>query len=102
MNDIVKRLRIKANVISMGEKIAWGSDTDLMNEAADIIEALEIAIKKVSDYKLRLETQIQRMKNCQNCHNRYLGNQIDGYSCKKGYLLKLCADWQLKQSGDEG
>jgi len=34
MNDLVKRLEIKAGMIEMGERIAWGSDTALMREAA--------------------------------------------------------------------
>lgn len=37
-NDLVKRLRIKADMIQMGEKIAWGSDSEIMREAADYIE----------------------------------------------------------------
>lgn len=41
MNDIVNRLRIKADVIHMGERIAWGSDTSIMHEAATYIENLE-------------------------------------------------------------
>jgi hypothetical protein len=40
-DDLVKRLTIKAGVMEMGEKIAWGSDTSLMREAADRIEELE-------------------------------------------------------------
>lgn len=39
-DDIVKRLRIKAGVMEMGEQIAWGSDTALMREAEHVIEAL--------------------------------------------------------------
>lgn len=35
--DIVQRLEIKADCIQMGEKIAWGSDSAIMREAADII-----------------------------------------------------------------
>lgn len=38
--DIINRLRIKAGMIQMGELIAWGSDSDLMYEAADMIEQL--------------------------------------------------------------
>lgn len=38
--DIIKRLRIKAGMIQMGERIAWSSDSDLMYEAADVIEQL--------------------------------------------------------------
>lgn len=40
MSDLPKRLRIKASMIALGERIAWGSDTALMEEAADVIEAL--------------------------------------------------------------
>lgn len=38
MDDLVNRLTIKASVMEMGEKIAWGSDTSLMREAANRIE----------------------------------------------------------------
>jgi hypothetical protein len=41
-DDIVKRLEIKANVMEMGEKIAWGSDTALMREAAEEIKKLRL------------------------------------------------------------
>lgn len=40
MSDLPKRLRIKAGMIKFGERIAWGSDTAIMEEAADVIEAL--------------------------------------------------------------
>ena len=38
--DLIKRLRIKAGMIQMGERIEWGSDSGLMYEAADVIEQL--------------------------------------------------------------
>lgn len=41
MSDLPKQLRIKAGMIHMGERIAWGSDTTLMEEAADLIEQLQ-------------------------------------------------------------
>jgi len=44
MDDIVKRLDIKAGVMEMGERIAWGSDTALMREAARCIVALEVEV----------------------------------------------------------
>ncbi len=50
--DLVKQLRIKADMISMGEKIMWGDDTRLMYQAADTLTTLtqhhqdEIAILK--------------------------------------------------------
>jgi hypothetical protein len=34
-----QRLRTKAAMMCMGEKIAWGSETALMAEAADALEA---------------------------------------------------------------
>ena len=37
MSDLAKRLRIKAGMIEMGERIAWGSDSALMREAADAL-----------------------------------------------------------------
>lgn len=46
--DIVNRLRIKAGIMEMGERIAWGSDTALMREAADRIEALEDVVQAVA------------------------------------------------------
>jgi hypothetical protein len=32
---------MKADIMSMGEKILWASDTELMYEAADVITALK-------------------------------------------------------------
>lgn len=37
-SDLANRLRIKAGMITMGEKIAWGSDVDLMLQAAQALE----------------------------------------------------------------
>lgn len=36
---LIKDLRIKAGMMEQGEKIAWGSDTTLMRQAADMLEA---------------------------------------------------------------
>ena len=38
--DQVKRLRIKSDMLRMGEPIAFGSDADALDEAADAIERL--------------------------------------------------------------
>ena len=35
--DLIKRLQIKADTISMGERIAWGSDSAIMHEAAEAL-----------------------------------------------------------------
>lgn len=47
MSTLIERLRIKAGVMEMGERIAWGSDTALMREAAGKIEALEAQLDAV-------------------------------------------------------
>jgi len=43
-DDLVKNLIVKAGVMETGERIAWGSDTALMREAASRIEALEAEV----------------------------------------------------------
>ncbi len=40
MSDIVENLNRKAAMIAAGEKIGWGSDTELMREAANEITRL--------------------------------------------------------------
>ena len=37
--ELILRLRTKAAMIELGEKIAWGSDSALMLEAADALQA---------------------------------------------------------------
>jgi hypothetical protein len=36
---LINALRIKATLMDLGEKIAWGSDTTLMRQAANMLEA---------------------------------------------------------------
>jgi hypothetical protein len=54
-DDLVKRLTIKAGVMEMGEKIAWGSDTSLMREAADRIEELEQMLARAVEALEKIE-----------------------------------------------
>lgn len=65
MIDLPKKLRIKAGVINMGGRIAWGSDTALMEEAASLIEqqqaeiaALKEELNYVTEYKDKLNTTV--------------------------------------------
>jgi hypothetical protein len=39
-DDLTKRLEIKADMLAMGERIAFGSDSAIMRQAADTIHAL--------------------------------------------------------------
>lgn len=45
-DDLLRRLDIKAAMMEMGEKIAWGSDTALMREAAARIRELQARMDK--------------------------------------------------------
>ena len=54
-----EQLRIKAGMMQMGEKIAWGSDTALMEQAADEIDRLKAELaeaKKVPEPKTPIES----------------------------------------------
>ena len=75
-DDLKKRLTIKAGVMEMGEKIAWGSDTSLMREAAARIEeleaklalsegALDVASKSWSECQRILEQTEAKLAKCQ-------------------------------------
>lgn len=46
---LAKNLRIKSDMINMGERIQWGSETALMDEAATTIEHLEAALIKAKE-----------------------------------------------------
>lgn len=45
--DLIARLTEKAAMIELGEKIAWGSDTAVMREAAAAIEALQTEVERL-------------------------------------------------------
>ena len=47
MSDLVERLRITSQMINLGERISWGQDTALMDEAAAEITRLRAAMDDV-------------------------------------------------------
>ena len=47
MKSLAERLKTKAMMIAMGEKIAFGSDSELMLEAAKEIERLEAELAAI-------------------------------------------------------
>ena len=54
IEKLIKSLEIKAGVMEMGERIAWGSDTALMREAAHCLRGLLSAKQAEARYeKLR-------------------------------------------------
>lgn len=56
-----KRLEIIAGMISMGEKIAWGSDSALMLEAATMLAAKDAEIATLKSHLADAQELIQKM-----------------------------------------
>lgn len=66
MSDLPKQLRIKAGMIHMGERIAWGSDTALMEEAANLIEQQQAEIDALKAQKENLLERLERESKAGN------------------------------------
>lgn len=86
MSELVKRLRIKADMISMCEPIAFGSDSELMREAADYIENHVIIPRK----------DLKGMKrNVRNCNNDGITKYHTGYDVGNNALIdKLLEEYR--------
>ena len=71
--DIVNSLQIKAQMIDMGERIALGSDTALMREAATEIERLRKIIEE--QWLIAHDVHCTNMRDCSSyggtkfCHH---------------------------------
>lgn len=48
--ELPKRLRILAAMIDLGEKISWGSETALMFEAADALDAANLEVLCLGEF----------------------------------------------------
>jgi hypothetical protein len=89
--DLVKRLRIKADMITQGEKIAWGSDSALMHEAANALEAtyksaIEECVRVVESY---CPDQYDTMPtDCERETNHVLRTIITTLKASPGQRLK--------------
>ena len=60
MSNLPKRLRIKAGMIQLGEIIAWGSDAEIMEEAADEIDRLKAVPMKYKrmEHNAKLQAEV--------------------------------------------
>ncbi len=61
-----ERLRIKSDMIHMGESIAWGSDSALMDEAANRIDANEALLREAA-YALDYAADMTKPTGLQGC-----------------------------------
>ena len=57
--ELINNLTIKAGVMEMGEKIAWGSDTALMRQAAATLQSQAERIKELEAEAEQLRTAAQ-------------------------------------------
>ena len=57
-NGLTKRLRIVSDMINMGEKISWGEETAIMDQAADEIDRLREALTNAR-HILRVENLLE-------------------------------------------
>ena len=71
IENIIKSLVVKAGVMEMGEKIAWGSDTALMRQAA---AALQTQAERIKELEAALE-KLARLGNGERYGNSD-GNMI--------------------------
>lgn len=51
IEDLVNRLNIKADIISTGERIQWGSDSAIMREAADVLTQQEAEKQQAVEFE---------------------------------------------------
>lgn len=47
--ELIKELRMVANMINMGERIQWGRETTLMDRSADMLETLHQELQKARE-----------------------------------------------------
>lgn len=80
-----EQLRIKAGVMQMGEKISWGSDTALMEQAATEIDRLKAELAQV------------RKEQESDCH----GISLRDYFAAKAMqgMLAEAPDWEVRNRG---
>ena len=63
IENIIKSLVVKADVMEMGEKIAWGSDTALMRQAAAALQSQAERIKELIDSVNFKHSKITELEN---------------------------------------
>lgn len=84
MIDLPKKLRITAGVINMGGRIAWGSDTALMEEAAGLIEQQQAEANA-------LKAEVSELKSELNCRSNTIIELESGLNSVNEYKDKLTA-----------
>ena len=101
IEELINNLTIKAGVMEMGEKIAWGSDTALMRQAAATLQSQAERIKVL---ELDLDVQAGSIEAVQAVNTRQaerieaLEGQLDTQA--KSYGLAVVERDQLRGQTD--
>jgi len=77
-DDLVKRLRVLSGMMAMGEPIKFGSDSFAMDEAADRIEQLEVALREINARLNDNDSWLAQSIDCRNIAESALGEKKDG------------------------
>jgi prefoldin subunit 5 len=86
--ELAKDLNIKASMINLGEKIAWGSDSGIMDEAANMLRQQADRIAELSESELNLINQNRELeKNIP--HHFGLGHASGFDDASKFYKEKI-------------
>jgi hypothetical protein len=79
-DDLTKRLEIKADMLAMGERIAFGSDSAIMRQAAETIQALAtVALESRAEIARLREALILIMREQQSEAQAGTGDYQRGY-----------------------
>lgn len=90
-STLPQKLRMKADMINMGERIAWGSETALMFEAADYIESLEghPAPGVMDELHIAATQALEHLINCERELDEFHGMGKDSGSGSSTIVLNL-------------
>jgi hypothetical protein len=97
-----QKLRIKADMITLCERIQWGSETSLMREAADRIEELEASLNVA-----RMQREgLAQANNSLSEQNATLLKRMDAamnyIKAIEGDAYKLSAVYLILNGGKDG
>lgn len=99
MTDIAFRLKTTADMIFMGDRITWGSDVELMREAADEVERLRRERDEARARNAQLALQLHDEKMRKTSPSSALLPKLERAEAERdearARALEEAADWLL-------
>lgn len=84
MSDIVDNLRTTAAMMNLGERFSWGSDTALMEEAAETITSLR---REVEEARGKALEEAAAIADDYECSLADYGGSVDAQHFYEGGML---------------